>query len=103
MTNPTNETVELETVSRAALVQKYEALQRLKDNKDFQTVILEGYLKEAAVAKVSLLATDYIRRNNLRGFVMEELVAISALEGYMHMIDSLGAPETEDESEEDSE
>lgn len=90
MTN--HDATELETVTRANLVQKYEALQRLKENKDFQTLVLNGYLKEAAVDKVSLLATDYVRKNNLRGFLMEDLVAISALESYFEMIDNLGAP-----------
>ena len=103
MTNPNQDTVELETVTRANLVQKYEALQRLKDNKDFQVLILEGYLKEAAVDKVSLLATDYVRKNNIRGIIMEELVAISALEGYFEMVENLGAPINEEESEEGGE
>ena len=103
MTNPNQDTVELETVTRANLVQKYEALQRLKDNKDFQVLILEGYLKEAAVDKVSLLATDYVRKSNLRGIIMEELVAISALEGYFEMVENLGAPINEEESEEGEE
>ena len=103
MTNPNQDTVELETVTRANLVQKYEALQRLKDNKDFQVLILEGYLKEAAVDKVSLLATDYVRKNNLRGIIMEELVAISALEGYFEMVENLGAPVNEEESNEGEE
>lgn len=103
MTNPNQDTVELETVTRANLVQKYEALQRLKDNKDFQVLILEGYLKESAVDKVSLLATDYVRKNNLRGIIMEELVAISALEGYFEMVENLGAPVDEEESEEGEE
>ena len=103
MTNPNQDTVELETVTRANLVQKYEALQRLKDNKDFQVLILEGYLKEAAVDKVSLLATDYVRKSNLRGIIMEELVAISALEGYFEMVENLGAPVNEEESNEGEE
>jgi hypothetical protein len=102
MINQTNstETVELERVERAVATAKYDALQRLKENKDFQLVVLNGYLKDSAVDKVSLLSTDYIRQNNLRGALFEELVAISAFEGYMHMIDQLGAPyEDEDDAE----
>lgn len=95
--NPTD-TVELETVSRGKLVEKYEALQRLKENKDFQVVVLDGYLKEKAIDQVSLLGTDYVRKNNLRGILMEELVAISVFEEYLHMIEGLGAP-VDDEDE----
>ncbi len=94
------ENVELELAERSALTAKYESLQRLKENKDFQRVILEGYLKESAVDKVSLLATDYVRRNNLRATMFEELMAISSFEEYLHMIDQLGAP-VEDEEDED--
>lgn len=94
--NPTDP-VELERVSRELLTKKYEALQRLKENKDFQLVVLEGYLKESAVDKVSLLSTDYVRRNNLRGALFEELVAISAFEDYMNILDNLGAPVVEDD------
>ncbi len=99
MTNQTKE-IELETISRQTMTAKYESLQRLKENKDFQRVILEGYLKESAVDKVSLLATDYVRRNNLRATMFEELMAISSFEEYLHMIDQLGAP-VEDEEDED--
>ena len=100
MNTQTAENVELETVERTQMVQKYEALQRLKDNKDFQVVFLEGYLKEKAIASVSLLGTEYIVHNNLRAQLMEELVAISRFEGYMAMIDNLGAPEVVYEDEE---
>ena len=99
MSTQTAENVELETIERDALVQKYEALQRLKDNKDFKLVILDGYLKEKAVDGVSLLGTDYILDNNLRGKLMEELVSISRFEGYMRMIENLGAPALEDDEE----
>ena len=99
MSTQTAENVELEMTERTMLVQKYEALQRLKNNKDFQIVVLDGYLKEKAVDGVSLLGTDYIVDNNLRSKLMEELVAISRFEGYMRMIENLGAPAYEDEEE----
>lgn len=101
--NQTTNEVELEMTSRASIVRKYEALQRLKDNEDFRIVVLEGYLKEKAIDQVSLLGTDYVRKNNLRGILMEELVAISVFEEYMHMIENLGAPIEEDELEIDEE
>jgi hypothetical protein len=99
--NPTeNVETELELAERGELVKRYEALQRLKENEDFQLVVMEGYLKGKAVELTSLLATDYVRQNGLRGTLMEELVAISAFEEYMHMIDNLGAPVEEEEDEE---
>ncbi len=100
MTNPTAEEVELENVERTALVEKYEAYQRLKDNKDFQRLVLDGYLKDLAVDHVSMLATEHTRQSGTRGVLMERLVAISAFEDYLFMIENLGAP-VPDESDEE--
>jgi hypothetical protein len=92
MTNQLNPTgnVELEEIETTQWRELNEALLRLEENEDFKKVILDGYFKDKAVNQVSLLATDYIKRNNLRGFVMEELVAISALQGYFAMLKNLG-------------
>lgn len=95
--NPT-EQVELEAVQNMYWADKAEALIRLMDNDDFKSVVLQGYLKDHAIDKTSLLATDYVRSTNSRGFVMEELVAISAFENWMRMVLDKGImPEDEDE------
>ena len=91
-TNHPTDIVELETIERAGLMKKWEALERLKDNPDFKVVVLDGYLKEKAIEFTSLLATDYIRRNNLRSTIFEQLAAISCFEEYLHTIENLGAP-----------
>lgn len=70
----------------------FEALERLYANKDFQQVVLEGYFKDKAVNGVSLLATDYVRQTGSRGNILEELVAISALENFFETIKNKGAP-----------
>lgn len=80
-----------------------QALDRLEQNPDFQKVILDGYFKDKAVNGVSLLATNYIRKNGLRPEVMESLVAISQLQDYFISIKQLGAEVPEDvEEDEDS-
>ena len=43
-----------------------QALDRLEQNPDFKKVILDGYFKDKAINGVSLLATDYVRKNGLR-------------------------------------
>ena len=73
-----------------------QALDRLKTNPDFKKVILDGYFKDKAVNGVSLLATDYVRRNGLRPEVMESLVAISHLQDYFITIDKMGTTEEDD-------
>lgn len=76
-----------------------QALDRLETNPDFQKVILDGYFKDKAVNGVSLLATNYVRKNGLRPEVMESLVAISQLQDYFISIKQLGAEIIEDEDE----
>ena len=102
--NQTNDQVELERVSRESLVAKYEALELLLDEntpagKAFKTLITEGYLNEKAVEYTSLLSTEYVRAKGLRGSIMEELVANSALEQYLLDVQTLGAPVEEDTEE----
>lgn len=80
-----------------------QALERLESNPDFQKVILDGYFKDKAVNGVSLLATNYIKKNGLRPDVMEGLVAISQLQDYFITIKRLGAEiEDEDGTEDES-
>ena len=70
-----------------------EALNRLRQNPDFQTLILDGYLKDKALASVSLLAVPQIKEQGRRTDIMEDLVASSNLEYFFSMVDNqyLGA------------
>jgi hypothetical protein len=80
-----------------------QSLERLEANPDFQKVILEGYFKDKAINGVSMLATNYIRKNGLRPEVMEALVAISQLQDFFITIKQLGAEVDElDDGDEDS-
>lgn len=78
----------------------YESLERLKQNKDFKAVILDGYFKDRAVNGVSLLAMDRIKRMGARPDIMESLVAISALQDYFITIENMGSMPVEDDDEE---
>ena len=75
------------------------ALDRLRENADFKAVILDGYFKDKAINGVSLLAIDGIKRQGLRGEIMEELVAISSLQDFFITIENLGTVPTIDEEE----
>jgi hypothetical protein len=79
----------------------WEALDRLKSNKDFQKVVLEGYFKDKAVNGVSLLAQDQIVAGGHRSAVMEDLIAISSLQDYFLTVENLGSipPETDSDDE----
>lgn len=80
------------------MVELNDALTRLKDNKDFKKLILDGYFKDFAVNQTSMLATDYVRSTGKRAEVMERLVAISNLQDWFITIEQLGTlPQDEDE------
>ena len=78
-----------------------QALERLEQNPDFQKLILEDYFKNKPINGVSLLATDYVKKNGLRGEIMEDLVAVSKLQDYFLNIRRLGT--TLDDVEDDAE
>ena len=98
--NQNAEHVDLVETDRSELVEKYEALQRLLENEDFKVVVTEGYLKESAIHKTSLLATNYVKLAGLRNTIYEELAAISCFESYLRMLTNLGAPAIADEDNE---
>ena len=81
---------ELVTIENEYWVTMNDALTKLKQNPDFQKVILEGYFKDKAINGVSMLATDYVKQAGARGDIMEQLVAISNLEDYFITIENLG-------------
>lgn len=91
---------ELEQIETTELRMKAEAYDRLKNGndqgaKDFKTLILDGYLKDRAIDHTSLLSTEYGR--SIRSTLFEELAAISCFEGYLHMVENLGAAAAEDD------
>lgn len=81
-------------------VDMYRSLEKLKENKDFKRVILEGYFKDKAINGVSMLANQGIISSGARPQVMEDLVAISKLQDFFITIDMLGNIPEEDEDEE---
>lgn len=100
MNNQTKQENELAEVENKYFKDMYLALTRLYENPDFQAVILQGYFKDKAVNGVSMLATEYTRRNNVRSEIFESLIAISHLEDYFHTISQLGREYTEEEEAE---
>lgn len=90
---------EILTVENKYWVDMNDALERLKENKDFQHVILQGYFKDKAVDGVSMLAQDSVVMNGLRSNVMESLIAISHLEDFFMTIENLGTVPAESDDE----
>ena len=77
------------------------ALERLKENKDFKHLILQGYFKDKAVNGVSLLAQPGIKQGGHRPDVMEELIAISHLEDFFITVENLGSIPSESDDDDE--
>jgi hypothetical protein len=80
-----NQDIELETVEQEHHLIMGEALERLRKNSDFQMVIVDGYLKEKALASVSLLAVPQERERRVG--IMEDLIAGSNLGYWMNVVE----------------
>ena len=72
-------------------IQMLEALERLEKNKDFQLVILNGYMKDEVLRINRLLANTTIKTKGKRADVMKMIVAISTFGEYMNTIKAMGA------------
>ena len=91
MNNQTTEQTELETVDMQEWDAMLGALERLEGNKDFQKVILDGYITRKALDAVSLLSDPAIKQRGQRGDVVEEITSISNFQYYLQMIHQFGA------------
>lgn len=94
-----NSEAEIQMIENQYWVGMAQALERLEKNEDFKKVILDGYFKDKAINGVSILGTDYVKRNNVRGDVIEDLLSISKLQDYFMTLKNLGAEPSDDEDE----
>lgn len=78
-----------------------QALERLENNPDFISVILEGYFKDRPINITSVLGSEHVRRKGVRGELYEELNGISMLQQHFITLKSMGAvaPDEVDEDE----
>lgn len=62
------------------------ALTRLQDNKDFQTIITEGYFIKEASRVVALKASPSAAEPNIQNHINDQITGIGQLNQYMRMI-----------------
>ena len=85
----TNEvTIDISIEEAQSIVNRAKALDRLMENKDFQELIVKGYLEQEAVRITQALANPAMdsRRNSL----LEQLLAISHLQQYFNAMRAMG-------------
>ena len=85
MNNPTQQEDYGMSVEQAQLIIGEGAkVDRLMQNKDFQDIIMDGFIKQSALNKVSLLAVPDMAEH--RDNIMKELDAISILDAFLRNI-----------------
>jgi hypothetical protein len=85
------EEVEIGIEQAKALVTKADALSKLFSNKDFKTVIREGYLKEEAVRLVLLKADPGAFSEDMQANIADGIVAIGHFNQYLKTVQALGS------------
>lgn len=61
------------------------ALERLRSNRDFKQVILEGYFKEEAIRLVHLKGSPHLQSPESQKSILTQIDAISSVSEYMSL------------------
>lgn len=67
-------------------VTRGEALERLKKNKDFQLIVLDGYLREEAIRLVGLRGEPALSRPETQASILRDIDAIGSFGQYLRTV-----------------
>lgn len=91
MNNNTVQAIE-ENIRQAKLIAgKGEALERLRQNRDFKAVILDGYFKEEAIRLVHLKADPSMQSPDMQKSIVAQMDAIGSLNQYFTAVVQQGS------------
>ena len=91
MTQDTVQSIEASIKQAKPAIELAKALERLESNKDFKTVIGEGYLEKEAVRLVHLKANPAMQTVAHQAAVMLQIDGIGALLQYFRTVNQLAA------------
>ena len=72
-----------------AQIERGKALDRLRLNKDFQTIVEQGYFKDEAVRLVSALADAGMQRPEQQTSIRRQMDGVSFFQDYLHTVDTI--------------
>lgn len=78
--------IEVSMEDAKAYIEAGDAMNRLRDNKDFQKIILEGYFKEEAIRLISLKADHLMRAPEDQEFLIKCMDGIGCLQNYIRTV-----------------
>lgn len=86
MTQDTVQEIENNIRECKEIVELNSMLERLKLNRDFKKLILEGYFRDEAVRLVHLKADPSMQTPQRQESIVGQIDAIGALSSYLHMV-----------------
>lgn len=86
----TNElqSIEREITANKEMIARYEALERLRKNPDFNNIVMEGFFKDEAVRLVNLKAHPAMQKEENQKAINKDIDAIGSLYYYFMTIES---------------
>lgn len=83
------EQIELSIQEAKSFVDKGKALERLRNNRDFQAVILEGYLKDEAVRLVHLKNAPNVQSESIQRSITTQIDSIGVFTQFLNTINRM--------------
>lgn len=80
------EEIELSIQEAQAFVDKGKALERLRHNRDFQAVVLEGYLKDEAVRLVHLKNAPNVQSEQVQRSIVKQIDAVGVFTQFLNTV-----------------
>lgn len=86
MSNATVQAIEDNIKQARKIVEVGEALERLKNNKDFRKVVLEGYFEQEAIRLVHLKSDQNMQSPDFQKSINAQIDAIGAVSQYFSTV-----------------
>lgn len=86
MSNETIQAIEDNIKQARKIVEVGEALERLKNNRDFKRVIVEGYFEQEAIRLVHLKSDQNVQSPDMQKSIMSQIDAIGAISQYFSTV-----------------
>lgn len=86
MRNETVQAIESNIKKAKELIELGNALQRLRLNKDFKSVVLTGYFEQEAIRLVHLKADSNMQSEDMQRAILTQMDAIGSLSQYFNAV-----------------
>lgn len=90
MSNPNIDGLEHQIESKKHQIEQSNALDRLLKNKDFQTIVIEGYFKREAIRLVSAKGAIENQAPNVQADILRDMDGIGSFQRHLALITTTG-------------